>query len=47
MIGIVFVTVVAWIPHHGASYLNADAALPGGAERWDTFKKVGDCAVGL
>lgn len=47
MMGIVFVTVIAWIPHHGASYLNADSALPGGEERWENFKKVTSCASGF
>ena len=27
--GIAFVTVIAWIPGHGASYLGASSAIPG------------------
>eukprot|EP01023_Acetabularia_acetabulum_P020667 TRINITY_DN207_c0_g1_i14.p1 TRINITY_DN207_c0_g1~~TRINITY_DN207_c0_g1_i14.p1 ORF type:complete len:563 (+),score=126.84 TRINITY_DN207_c0_g1_i14:182-1870(+) len=40
MIGIIFVTVIAWIPGHGASYLGADSAIPGGEARRDEFEKV-------
>lgn len=40
MIGIVFVTAIAWIPGHGASYLKASSAIPGGAARWENFKQV-------
>ena len=28
-IGIIFVTVIAWIPGHGASYLGAGSPIPG------------------
>ena len=39
MVGIVFVTAIAWIPGHDASYLKAGAAIPGGEARWNNFKK--------
>ena len=39
-IGIVFVTVISWIPGHGASYLGADSSTPGGAQRLDVFEQV-------
>ena len=40
MIGIVFVTVIAWIPGHAASYFGSDAAIAGGEQRLDTFKNI-------
>ncbi len=40
MIGIVWVTVIAWIPNHGASYFHDNAAIAGGEARWQSFKKV-------
>lgn len=40
MIGIVWVTVIAWIPNHGASYFHANAAIAGGEARWQSFKVV-------
>ena len=40
MIGIVWVTVIAWIPNHGASYFHANAAIAGGEARWQSFKSV-------
>eukprot|EP01026_Neomeris_dumetosa_P049608 TRINITY_DN43364_c0_g1_i3.p1 TRINITY_DN43364_c0_g1~~TRINITY_DN43364_c0_g1_i3.p1 ORF type:complete len:376 (+),score=25.61 TRINITY_DN43364_c0_g1_i3:131-1258(+) len=42
MIGIIFVTAIAWIPDHGASYLKEGAAIDGGEARWREFKKVVD-----
>ena len=38
MIGIVWVTVIAWIPNHGASYFHDNAAIAGGEARWQSFK---------
>ena len=40
MIGIVWVTAIAWIPNHGASYFHANAAIAGGEARWQSFKVV-------
>eukprot|EP01025_Chloroclados_australasicus_P067210 TRINITY_DN9294_c0_g2_i1.p1 TRINITY_DN9294_c0_g2~~TRINITY_DN9294_c0_g2_i1.p1 ORF type:complete len:561 (-),score=55.61 TRINITY_DN9294_c0_g2_i1:267-1949(-) len=40
MIGIIFVTVIAWIPDHAASYLGDNASIPGGEERLEFFKDV-------
>ena len=40
MIGIVWVTVIAWIPNHGASYFHDNAAIAGGEARWQSFKVV-------
>ncbi len=40
MIGIVFVTVIAWIPGHAASYLGAESSIKGGQQRLDTFKQI-------
>lgn len=39
-IGIAFVTIISWIPGHGASYLGADSSIPGGQARLDVFKEV-------
>lgn len=40
MVGIVFVTVIAWIPNHAASYFGSNSPIPGGVERLHIFKKV-------
>ena len=40
MIGIVWVTVIAWIPNHGASYFHNNAAIAGGEARWESFKVI-------
>ena len=40
MIGIVWVTVIAWIPNHGASYFHDNAAIAGGEARWQSFKVI-------
>jgi hypothetical protein len=34
-IGIAFVTVISWIPGHGASYLGAGSSIPGGETRME------------
>lgn len=38
--GVVFVTIIAWIPGHSASYFGSTSQIPGGEEREDYFKKV-------
>jgi AGZA family xanthine/uracil permease-like MFS transporter len=45
IVGILFTTIIAWIPGHGGSYLGKTSNLPGGIggtgpARWDYFKKV-------
>ncbi|GAB4816680.1 hypothetical protein N2152v2_003726 [Parachlorella kessleri] len=40
VIGIVFVTVISWIPNHSASYLGEASAIRGGEYRLQYFKKV-------
>ncbi|KAL6762610.1 xanthine/uracil/vitamin C permease-like protein [Haematococcus lacustris] len=40
MIGILFVTVVSWVPNHSATYLGASSQLPGGQDRFNYFKSV-------
>lgn len=40
MAGIVFATVVSWIPGHGASYLGPNAEIPGGEARMETFRRI-------
>ena len=40
IIGVAFVTIVSWIPGHGASYLGAGSPIPGGEIRMDTFSQV-------
>lgn len=40
MIGIVFVTVIAWIPGHAASYFGAGSSYAGGQARLDNFKQI-------
>eukprot|EP00197_Chlamydomonas_leiostraca_P014441 CAMPEP_0202858862 /NCGR_PEP_ID=MMETSP1391-20130828/1213_1 /ASSEMBLY_ACC=CAM_ASM_000867 /TAXON_ID=1034604 /ORGANISM="Chlamydomonas leiostraca, Strain SAG 11-49" /LENGTH=583 /DNA_ID=CAMNT_0049537827 /DNA_START=90 /DNA_END=1841 /DNA_ORIENTATION=+ len=40
LIGIVFVTVVSWIPGHEATYLGTTSQIPGGEERMDYFRQV-------
>ncbi|BDA45163.1 Adenine/guanine permease AZG1 [Coccomyxa sp. Obi] len=42
IIGIAFVTVIAWIPGHAASYLGKASSIPGGMERLEYFKRVVD-----
>ena len=39
-IGIAFVTIISWIPGHGASYLGSGSSTPGGEYRMDVFKHV-------
>lgn len=39
-IGVAFVTIISWIPGHGASYLGAGSPIPGGQQRLNVFKKV-------
>jgi len=38
--GVLFVTVIAWIPGHAASYLGAGSPIPGGALRLQNFEQV-------
>lgn len=38
--GILFVTLIAWIPGHKASYLGDESPIAGGAARLKDFKKV-------
>ena len=38
--GVLFVTVVAWIPGHAASYLGAGSPIPGGAYRLQSFEQI-------
>ncbi|GAB4814177.1 hypothetical protein N2152v2_001223 [Parachlorella kessleri] len=40
VIGILFVTVISWIPNHSASYLGSASAIEGGETRLELFKKV-------
>lgn len=40
IIGVAFVTIISWIPGHGASYLGAGSPIPGGEIRMDTFSQV-------
>lgn len=40
MIGIVFVTVIAWIPGHAASYFGEGSSIKGGQTRLETFKQI-------
>ncbi|KAK9793759.1 hypothetical protein WJX73_004292 [Symbiochloris irregularis] len=45
IVGVMFATIIAWIPGHGASYLGNTSNLPGGIggtgpSRWSYFKKV-------
>ncbi|PRW05836.1 Adenine guanine permease AZG1 [Chlorella sorokiniana] len=40
IIGIAFVTIISWIPGHGASYLGSSSPIPGGEQRMDVFKQV-------
>ncbi|CAK0784105.1 hypothetical protein CVIRNUC_007308 [Coccomyxa viridis] len=40
--GIAFVTVIAWIPGHAATYLGMRSQIPGGADRLQEFKRVVD-----
>ena len=40
MVGIVFVTAIAWIPGHGASYFGAGSPYPGGEARLENFKQI-------
>ncbi|KAK9811846.1 hypothetical protein WJX72_011125 [[Myrmecia] bisecta] len=42
MCGILFVTIVAWIPNTKASYLGANTSIPGGEARLAYFKHVVD-----
>ncbi|KAK9908098.1 hypothetical protein WJX75_002714 [Coccomyxa subellipsoidea] len=42
IIGIAFVTVIAWIPGHAASYFGRASSIPGGQERLQYFKNVVD-----
>jgi AGZA family xanthine/uracil permease-like MFS transporter len=42
MFGVVFATAISWIPGTAVSYLSASGDIPGGAERFDFFKKVVD-----
>ena len=39
-LGIAFVTIISWIPGHGASYLGSGSSIPGGEERLDYFSNV-------
>lgn len=43
--GILFVTIIAWIPGHKASYLGSDSPIANGAARLHDFKKVRAHAV--
>jgi len=38
--GVLFVTVIAWIPGHAASYLGAGSPIPGGELRLQNFERV-------
>lgn len=38
--GVLFVTVISWIPGHGASYLGAGSSIPGGQYRLENFEHV-------
>lgn len=38
--GVLFVTIVAWIPGHAASYLGAGSSIPGGAYRLQSFEQI-------
>ncbi|PSC75740.1 Adenine guanine permease AZG1 [Micractinium conductrix] len=40
IVGITFVTVISWIPGHGATYLGASSPIPGGQARMEVFKEV-------
>eukprot|EP00882_Tetradesmus_deserticola_P014537 GHRQ01015460.1.p1 GENE.GHRQ01015460.1~~GHRQ01015460.1.p1 ORF type:complete len:355 (+),score=124.76 GHRQ01015460.1:692-1756(+) len=40
MVGILFTTFISWIPNHAASFLGANSQVPGGADRYEFFKKV-------
>lgn len=35
-----FVTIISWIPGHGASYLGSSSPIPGGEARLSVFKEV-------
>jgi len=39
-LGIAFVTIISWIPGHGASYLGSGSSIPGGEERLEYFSNV-------
>ena len=38
--GVLFVTIVAWIPGHAASYLGAGSPIPGGEYRLQSFEQI-------
>lgn len=40
MAGILFTTFISWIPNHRASYLGPGTDIPGGEERFETFRNV-------
>ncbi|WIA38688.1 hypothetical protein OEZ86_001993 [Tetradesmus obliquus] len=40
MYGILFTTFMSWIPGHAASFLGDNPQVPGGAERFEFFRKV-------
>jgi len=40
MLGILFCTLISWIPGHGASYLGKGADIPGGLDRLREFRQV-------
>jgi len=42
MFGVVFATVIAWIPGSSVSYLSESGDIPGGAERFAYFRKVAE-----
>jgi AGZA family xanthine/uracil permease-like MFS transporter len=42
MFGVVFATVIAWIPGSSVSYLSESGDIPGGAERFANFRKVAE-----
>ena len=38
--GVAFVTIIAWIPGHAASYLGKGSSIPGGAYRLQSFEQI-------